>query len=111
TICDLLIDRQLDLNIWAYARVDTVKEGMLDKLKWAGFNWLAFGIEAANERVRQDVQKGFGQDSIFRILKQVEQAGIHVIRNYIFGLPEDDPQTMPEALALATEPTSRVAHF
>ena len=49
-ICDLIIERGYDLNIWAYARVDTVKDGMLDKLKRAGFNWLAFGIEAADER-------------------------------------------------------------
>ncbi len=50
-ICDLIIERGYDLNIWAYARVDTVKDGMLDKLKRAGFNWLAFGIEAASDRV------------------------------------------------------------
>ena len=47
-ICDEIINRKLDFNIWAYARIDTVKEGMLPKLKQAGFNWLAFGIEAAN---------------------------------------------------------------
>ena len=35
-ICDLIIERGYDLNIWAYARVDTVKDGMLDKLRRAG---------------------------------------------------------------------------
>ena len=69
-ICDEIIRRGLDLNIWAYARVDTVKEGMLPKLKQAGFNWLAFGIEAANAKVRDDVQKGFDQDDIFETLAQ-----------------------------------------
>jgi Fe-S oxidoreductase len=29
-ICDAIIDRGYDLNIWAYARVDTVKEEMLE---------------------------------------------------------------------------------
>ncbi|MPZ74900.1 MAG: B12-binding domain-containing radical SAM protein, partial [Deltaproteobacteria bacterium] len=53
-ICDAIIERGYDLNIWAYARVDTVRDGMLDKLKRAGFNWLAFGIEAASEKVRDD---------------------------------------------------------
>ena len=32
---------------------------MIDKLARAGVRWLAFGIEAANERVRDDVDKGF----------------------------------------------------
>ena len=29
---DLIIERGYDLTIWAYARVDTVKDGMLDQL-------------------------------------------------------------------------------
>jgi anaerobic magnesium-protoporphyrin IX monomethyl ester cyclase len=111
SICDLIIERQLDLNIWAYARVDTVKEGMLAKLKAAGFNWLAFGIEAANPRVRADVQKGFDQDDIFRTMEQVRAAGIHVIGNYIFGLPEDDLATMQQTLELAQELNCEFANF
>ena len=51
-ICDGIIERGYDLNIWAYARVDTVKDGMLDKLRARRLPWLAFGIEAADERVR-----------------------------------------------------------
>ncbi|HXT02306.1 MAG TPA: radical SAM protein [Elusimicrobiota bacterium] len=100
-ICDLLIERGYDLNIWAYARVDTVREGMIEKLKAAGVNWLAFGIEAANSRVRDDVQKGFDQNDIARTIKKVQDAGINVIGNYIFGLPEDDLASMQETLDMS----------
>ena len=93
-ICDAIIERGYDLNIWAYARVDTVKDGMLEKLKRAGFNWLAFGIEAASDRVRDDVDKGFDQEEIFRTLEKVRAADVNVIANYIFGLPEDDLESM-----------------
>ncbi|GEM_PF-211208 len=110
-ICDGIVARGLDLNIWAYARVDTVRDGMAEKLKRAGFHWLAFGIEAANERVRTDVQKGFGQDLIFRTLSMVREAGINVIGNYIFGLPEDTIETMRETLDLAMELNCEFANF
>jgi radical SAM superfamily enzyme YgiQ (UPF0313 family) len=110
-LCDLIIERGYDLNIWAYARVDTVKEAMLDKLKRAGFHWLAFGIEAASERVRVDVQKGFDQDDIFRTIGKVREAGINVIGNYIFGLPEDDLATMQATLDLAIELNCEFANF
>jgi anaerobic magnesium-protoporphyrin IX monomethyl ester cyclase len=110
-ICDEIIKRGLDLNIWAYARVDTVRDNMLDKLRRAGFNWLAFGIEAASERVRVDVQKGFRQDDIFRTVRRVRDAGICVIANYIFGLPEDDLQTMQETLDMALELNCEFANF
>ena len=102
-ICEAIIARGYDLNIWAYARVDTVREEMVDKLKAAGFHWLAFGIEAASERVRTDVQKGFGQDLIFRTIQRVHEAGINIIGNYIFGLPEDDLTTMQATLDMALE--------
>ena len=110
-ICDRIIERGYDLNIWAYARVDTVRDNMLEKLKRAGFNWLAFGIEAASERVREDVDKGFGQEDIFRTIQKVRAAGIHVIGNYIFGLPEDDLETMQQTLDLALELNCEFANF
>jgi len=110
-ICDEIIRRGLDVNIWAYARVDTVRDGMAEKLKKAGFNWLAFGIEAANARVRKDVQKGFNQEDIFRTLKHVREAGINVIGNYIFGLPEDNMESMKETLDLAMELNCEFGNF
>lgn len=111
-ICDLLIERGHELNIWAYARVDTVRgDDTLEKLKRAGFNWLAFGIESASERVRRDVDKGFKQDLIFQTIERVRAAGINVIANFIFGLPEDDLQSMQETLDMALELNCEFANF
>jgi radical SAM superfamily enzyme YgiQ (UPF0313 family) len=110
-ICGLLTERGYDLNIWAYARVDTVRDDMLDRLRRAGVTWLAFGIEAASERVRVDVQKGFDQDDIFRTIGKVRAAGINVIGNYIFGLPEDDLTTMQATLDMALELNCEFANF
>lgn len=111
TICDLIIERGYALNIWAYARVDTVKDGMVKKLKRAGFNWIAFGIEAASERVRDGVRKGFDQDDVFKTLDKVRAGGISVIANYIFGLPEDDLASMKTTLDLAIELNCEFANF
>jgi radical SAM superfamily enzyme YgiQ (UPF0313 family) len=110
-ICNLIIDRNYDLNIWAYARVDTVRPETLEKLKRAGVNWLAFGIESANERVRNEVQKGFGQEQIYKTLQAVSSSGINVIGNYIFGLPEDDFDTMQETLEMALSLNCEFANF
>ena len=110
-ICDRLIERGYDLNIWAYTRVDTIKDGMLEKLKAAGFNWLAVGIEAGADRVRADVDKAFGQDEVYRVVEQIRGAGINVIGNYIFGLPEDDHETMRATLDLAVDLNCEFANF
>ncbi len=56
-LCEKITERKYDFNIWAYARIDTVKEEYLETLKKAGVNWLALGIESGNKVVRQDVVK------------------------------------------------------
>ena len=49
-ICDAMIERGYDLNIWAYARVNTVTPAMLEKMKLAGINWLAYGFESGKQK-------------------------------------------------------------
>lgn len=110
-ICDGIIERGYNLNIWAYARVDTTKERLLEKLKKAGFNWLAFGIEASSERVRADVSKGYDQEDIFDTVERCRSHGIYVGANYIFGLPEDDLLTMNETLDLALAIEGEYSNF
>ncbi len=110
-ICDLIIERGYDLNIWAYARIDTIKDNMLDKLKRAGVNWLAFGIESGSERVRDNVDKAFDQEDIRKVIQKVKDAGINIIGNYIFGLPEDDMNSMKATLDLALELNCEFTNF
>jgi anaerobic magnesium-protoporphyrin IX monomethyl ester cyclase len=110
-ICDRILERGYDLNIWAYTRIDTIKEGMLEKLRAAGFRWLAVGIEAGSDRVRSDVDKGFAQDQVYRVIEQIRAAGIAVIGNYIFGLPEDDLDSMQATLDLAIDLHCDFANF
>jgi len=110
-ICDLLIERQYGLNIWAYARVDTIKDDMLDVLKRAGFNWLALGIEAADERVLADANKRYRVSEVYDTINRLKAAGINVIGNYIFGLPEDTAETMNGTLKLALDLNCEFANF
>jgi radical SAM superfamily enzyme YgiQ (UPF0313 family) len=110
-ICDLIIERGYDLNIWAYARVDTVKDGMLDKLKRAGFNWLALGIEAADQGVLADVDKRYRVEEVYETVRKVKAAGISIIGNYIFGLPEDTAETMRKTLDLALDLKCEFGNF
>ncbi len=93
------------LNIWAYARVDTIKDPhSLELLKKAGFNWLALGIESGSKDVRDGVIKGrFTEEDIFNNVLLVQNAGIHVVGNYIFGLSDDTEETMQATLQLAID--------
>lgn len=111
-ICDLILEKGLDLNIWAYARVDTVNEHVLKKLKQAGVSWLCYGIEAGSKKVRDNVHKAqFGQDQIRTAMKMTHDAGINIIGNFMFGLPEDDIESTQETLNLAKELKCEYVNF
>ena len=94
----------MELNIWAYARIDTVKDEFLGKLKKAGFNWLAIGIESGSKHVRDGVEKGrFGELEIVKTVQKIRQHGIYVAANYIFGLPGDNHETIKKTFDLSLE--------
>jgi len=99
-LCDRIVDRKYDLNMWAYARVNTVTEKMLAKMKQAGINWLAYGFESGSRRVIEDVTKGYKMELVEKVVKMTYDLGIHICGNYIFGLPEDDYDSMNKTLKL-----------
>lgn len=111
-ICKLIIERGYDFNLWVYSRINTVKDGYLNLMKKAGINWLALGIEAGSEEVRKGVIKGSFKDvNIVQTVKKIQNEGINVIGNFIFGLPDDNIETMQQTLDLAKELNCEFANF
>lgn len=110
-IVDLLIEKGHALNIWAYARVDTVKSDNLKRMKKSGINWLALGIESANSGVRDGASKQMRIKNIKSVVKDIQNAGVRVIGNFIFGLPDDTLETMQETLDMAIELNCEFINF
>jgi radical SAM superfamily enzyme YgiQ (UPF0313 family) len=111
-ICDLIIGRGYDLDMWAYAGVDTVNESILGKLKEAGIHWLCFGIESSNDNSLQAVNKGrFDIQKTKDVMKMVKNAGINIQANFMFGLPEDTIESMENVLQLARDINPEFINF
>lgn len=106
------IDHQFGFNMWTYSRIDTVRRDYLDLFKKAGVNWLALGVEAGNQQVRQEVSKGsFKEVNIRDVCNTIRDADINIISNYIFGFPEDTIETMQQTLDLALELNTEMANM
>lgn len=111
-ILEQVIDQDFGFNMWTYSRVDTVRREALELFKRAGVNWLALGVEAGNQMVRQEVSKGsFKEVNIRDVCKTITDADINIISNYIFGFPEDTLETMQETLDLALELNTEMANM
>ncbi|WP_076410858.1 B12-binding domain-containing radical SAM protein [Shewanella sp. UCD-KL12] len=104
-ICELLAAKPFapELNIWAYARVDTVRKETLSLMRSAGIRWLALGIESADETVRDGANKSLNSQNIIDIVRDIQSADINVIGNFIFGLPQDSVASMEHTLELAKQ--------
>ena len=83
-IVDLIIERGLNLNIWCYARVDTIKDENLKRMKKAGINWLALGIESANSDVRDGASKKMRVKDIEAVVRKIQDAS-HIVTGKQIG--------------------------
>jgi radical SAM superfamily enzyme YgiQ (UPF0313 family) len=112
-ICEGLVERGLGdkLNIWAYARVDTVKPETLTVLRQAGIRWLALGIESGSKHVRDGAEKALRTEDIVGVVRTIQEHDINVIGNFMFGLRDDTEETMLQTLDLAVECMPDFANF
>jgi radical SAM superfamily enzyme YgiQ (UPF0313 family) len=103
-ICEKIIEKKINVNMWAYARVDTVDEEILALLKNAGIRWLAYGIESADEDVLSEVSKSqYTVNRTRQVMKMTKNAGINILANFMFGLPDDTKESMEKTLQLCRE--------
>jgi len=97
-ICDKIIERGYNLNVWAYARVDTVNIQLLRKMKKAGIKWLGYGFESGSDVVLDEINKKTDRAEAIKAVEITHDAGINVGANIILGLPQDTPETMRETM-------------
>jgi len=104
-LCEMLKERNKNdqLRLWAYSRVDTVKKtGILQLVRKAGIKWLCLGIESSKKSIRLEISKGKFEDvNIENVIEAVHGADINVMANYIVGLPGDTQETMLQTLELS----------
>ncbi len=106
-LCEKLAERNKndELRIWSYSRIDTVKRPEILKLvRKAGIKWLALGIESGDKSVRLEVDKGKFEDvDVRKVINKVHEADINVMANYIYGLPGDTRETIEKTFKLSLE--------
>jgi anaerobic magnesium-protoporphyrin IX monomethyl ester cyclase len=101
--CDLLEQRNYDLNIWCYSRVDSVEPVILQKLKSVGVNWIGYGFEAGDdESALKDINKKLKKTMGYSnsdVVSMTRSAGINMIGHAILGLYGDDEDSIRRNMA------------
>jgi anaerobic magnesium-protoporphyrin IX monomethyl ester cyclase len=82
-ICDLIIERDLDIFWKCDVRIDLIDMPLLTKMKQAGLFHLSFGLEAGSERVRNEIiDKKVDVEDFHNLVKWCQE--LEVIPNVFF---------------------------
>ncbi|MCX5911223.1 MAG: radical SAM protein [Deltaproteobacteria bacterium] len=100
-ICDEILNRGLTLKLYIFARVDTVDEPLLRKLKEAGCAMICFGLESGNQRILDLANKRATVERARRAVELSKAAGIAPFGSFILGLPGETRETMEETVSFA----------
>jgi anaerobic magnesium-protoporphyrin IX monomethyl ester cyclase len=101
TICDEMIRRGLKMDMYIFARVDTVDEPLLKKLREAGCRMICFGLESGNQRVLDLAHKRATPERAKRAVDLCKEVGISPLGSFILGLPGETRETMEETISFA----------
>ncbi len=91
--CDLLEERNYDLNMWCFARTDSVTPEILKRLKNIGVNWVAYGFESFTDSILESTNKKIRKFSEFNVQNTIDMtrdAGMYICADVIAGLWDDD---------------------
>lgn len=106
-ICEGLIDRNYGITWKAEGRVDLVDEKLLNLMKRAGCDTLAYGVESANQHGLDWIGKKTTPDMARNAFEATRRAGIKTIGYFILGIPvetlADARRTIQFAIDIKTD--------
>jgi radical SAM superfamily enzyme YgiQ (UPF0313 family) len=100
-ICDLYMQRKLNIAWNIRARVNTVDKEMLDKLKKANCNSIHYGVESGNQRVLDILKKGITLDRVKQVFRMTKEVGISTMAYFMIGCPSETRKEILETIEFA----------
>lgn len=108
-ICDLFVDRKLNIHWKCDVRADLINKPLLIKMKKAGLFHLSFGLEAGSERVRNEViNKKVSMDSFHRLIHQCRELDVIPNPFFIFSHPTETWEEAQETLKIIEDYNDKI---
>jgi anaerobic magnesium-protoporphyrin IX monomethyl ester cyclase len=101
-ICDYNFDN-IELNCNNGIRADNVDREILQAMKNAGFKYLAFGVEAGNNKVLKSIGKGESLEVIKEAIRIALDLDYKVTLFFLAGSPIEAVQDVNDSIKLATQ--------
>jgi len=86
-LLDRILSENLKFEMWMQTRADLVTPELMKKMKNAGVNNIAFGLESASKQVLERLDKRLALEKVVQAIKIAQQNEIEVELFTLFGLP------------------------
>ena len=100
-ICNEIIKRNLKFSWDIRARVDTVNQEILEKLKQAGCTRIHYGVESGTEKILKVLNKGINLNQIKEAFNLTKKIGISTLAYFIIGCPTETKEDILETIKFA----------
>jgi len=100
-ICNEILRRKLKITWDIRARVDTLDEEMLNRLKEAGCERIHYGVEAGTEKILKVLKKGVSLRQVEEVFKLTKKAGIYTLAYFMIGSPTETKEDILKTIDFA----------
>jgi radical SAM superfamily enzyme YgiQ (UPF0313 family) len=92
---------KINLPFHCYVTPTTARDPLLKELKSAGCTSVSMGVQSGNERIRKEILKRpHSNKTIIEAAERINNNGLKLISEFIFGFPTETPKEMWESLEL-----------
>lgn len=98
-VCNEIKERDLDFYWGATARVDTLSEKLLRKMKDSGCITLFLGVESADQQHLDNLNKKITLDRIKKTFELTRELDVRTIASAVLGMPGDTRQSIEKTIS------------
>jgi anaerobic magnesium-protoporphyrin IX monomethyl ester cyclase len=113
-ICDEIEQRQLqglELRCSNGIRADRVDRDMLARMREVGFQYLAFGVDAGNDRMLRVIKKGETMEEIENGIRNACELGYTIKLFFVIGNPSETTEDIEDMVKLSRKYPIQEVHF
>jgi len=112
-ICDLLIEKQLKINLYFPngLRVDRLERDIVERLARAGTKVLCFAIETVSERLQKLLKRNLNFENLDEMIEVAVKNGIHAEGFFMLGHPTETREEMLATIDYAVRSPLHSAAF
>jgi len=103
SICDELIERNLDIEWSCETRANLVFDDLVKKMKMSGCTGIVVGIESGSEKILRDIKKGIVPEQIYNAAKIIKDNGVIYSAFFMIGFPTETKEDIMETVKVMKE--------